>query len=89
MIITEVTLKNRLGLHARASAKFVNTAAQHQGNISIIRGSKKVNGKSIMGVMSLGATCGETLTLEIEGTDAEAMTNALINLIDNRFGEAE
>ena len=89
MITTEVTLNNKLGLHARASAKFVNTAAQHQGSITVIRGSKRVNGKSIMGVMSLGAQCGETLILEASGQDAEAMTQTLITLINNKFGEAE
>ncbi|KTD03768.1 sugar transport PTS system phosphocarrier HPr protein [Legionella geestiana] len=89
MIQVTVTLINVLGLHARASAKFVATAARFQSSIEIRRGSQCVNGKSIMGVMMLAAPCGSELLLEIEGPDEEAMEKAIVALINNRFGEAE
>ena len=89
MITIEVTLKNKLGLHARASAKFVNTAIKHVGSIFIIKDNKKINGKSIMAVMSLGAACGETLTLELDGPDEQSLLTNIVNLIDGKFGEAE
>ena len=89
MIQVTVTLINVLGLHARASAKFVSTAARFQSRIDIRRGNQCVNGKSIMGVMMLAAPCGSELLLEIEGPDEDAMEKALTALINNRFGEAE
>lgn len=89
MIKTTITIINRLGLHARASAKFVSTAAKYQSHIDVIKGSKTVNGKSIMGVMMLAANKDSELTLEIEGPDEEAMNKALTDLINNCFGEGE
>jgi phosphocarrier protein HPr len=89
MIKTKVTINNKLGLHARASAKFVSTAARFQSNIDVTNDEKTINGKSIMGVMTLAATKGSELTLEIEGPDEEAMQKALIELINNRFNEPE
>lgn len=89
MIITNITIINRLGLHARASAKFVSTAARYQSHIDVIKDSQTVNGKSIMGVMMLAANKGTALRLEIEGPDEVEMTQALTTLINNYFGEGE
>jgi phosphocarrier protein HPr len=89
MIKIKVTIKNRLGLHARASAKFVSTAARFQSHIEVTKDNQTINGKSIMGVMMLAANKGTELLLEIEGPDEEPMKDALIGLIDNYFGEGE
>lgn len=89
MIKTTITIINKLGLHARASAKFVSTAARYQSQIHVTKDSQTVNGKSIMGVMMLAANKGTTITMEINGPDEEQMTHALVQLIDNFFGEGE
>ena len=89
MIKTTVLINNKLGLHARASAKFVATAARFQSRLDVSKGSQTINGKSIMGVMMLAAHQGTELTLQIEGEDEAAMEKALVELINNRFGEAE
>lgn len=89
MIKTQIKIINRLGLHARASAKFVSTAARYQSHIEVTKGSQTVNGKSIMGVMMLAANQGSEITLDIEGPDEEAMHKALVDLIENFFGEGE
>jgi len=87
MITTQIKITNKLGLHARASAKFVATAARFQSQIHVSKGSQTVNGKSIMGVMMLAANKGTELKLEIGGPDEEAMNEALVQLINNHFGE--
>lgn len=89
MIKTQITIINKLGLHARASAKFVSTASRFQSQLHVSNGSKTVNGKSIMGVMMLAATKGTALTLEIEGPDEQEMDRAVTALINNRFDELE
>lgn len=89
MITTSIIIINKLGLHARASAKLVALAAKYQSRFDIIKNNKKVNGKSIMAVMMLAASQGTKLEFEVEGPDEEAMTEALVKLINDRFGEAE
>lgn len=89
MIKTKITIINKLGLHARASAKFVSTAAKYQSYIDVTKDSQTVNGKSIMGVMMLAASKGSELILEIDGPDETAMNDALVQLINNYFGEGE
>ena len=89
MIKTTVKIINKLGLHARASAKFVATAAKYQSHVEVTKGSQTVNGKSIMGVMMLAANKGSELILEIEGPDEVPMNQALVALINNFFGEGE
>lgn len=89
MVKIEVTIINKLGLHARASAKFVSTASKFQSHIEVTKGSQTINGKSIMGVMLLAATQGTQLTLVMEGPDEKEMQEALLTLIHNRFGEPE
>ena len=89
MIKTKITIINQLGLHARASAKFVATASKFISQIKVTKGSQTVNGKSIMGVMMLAASIGSELTLEIEGEDEIEMEKMIVALINNRFGEVK
>lgn len=84
-----IRIINKLGLHARASAKFVATASRFQSQLDVTKLTQTVNGKSIMGVMMLAAHQGSELSLRIDGPDEEAMEAALIELINNRFGEEE
>jgi phosphocarrier protein len=85
----EVTLINKLGLHARAAAKLVNTATSFSSNITIKKDQQSANGKSIMAVMMLAASCGTELTIEADGQDEQAALNALEQLIADRFDEPE
>lgn len=89
MIKTKLTIINKLGLHARASAKFVATAAKFQSHIDVTKDSQTINGKSIMGVMMLAASKGSELLLQIDGPDEAQMEEALISLINSRFHEDE
>ena len=85
----EADIVNKLGLHARASARLTQLAAQFQCEVWLARNGRRVNAKSIMGVMMLAAARGTRVTVETDGPDeAEAMT-ALLELIAGRFGEAE
>jgi phosphocarrier protein HPr len=89
MIRTEITLTNRLGLHARAASKLVQTAADFDSQVWIERDGRRVNAKSIMGVLLLAAPCGADLVLEVNGEDEKAACQALCSLIEDRFGEGE
>ncbi len=82
-----VTLVNRLGLHARAAAKLVQTAARFKADIKIRKDKRTVSGKSIMGVLMLAAAYGTTLTLIAEGEDAAQALDALTQLVADKFGE--
>ena len=84
-----VEIINKLGMHARAAAKFVNLASTFSSNVQIERNGQKVEGKSIMGVMMLAAAKGTEITLHIIGDDADACIDELENLINNRFDEDE
>lgn len=85
----EIVIINKLGLHARAAAKFVTLAAGFDAEIRLSRGNREVNGKSIMGVMMLAAGCGAQVVLEASGPDAEKALQHLEDLILRRFDEAE
>jgi phosphocarrier protein len=89
MIQREIEIINKLGLHARASAKLTQLAAKFQSEVWLSRNARRVNAKSIMGVMMLAAGKGSKVTLEAEGTDEQACFNALVELIENKFGEGE
>lgn len=82
-------IQNRLGLHARASAQFVRTAGKYQAEITVEVGSQRVNGKSIMGLLLLAAAQGTTLKLRAAGPDGGSALQALVELVDGRFGEPE
>lgn len=85
----DVTIINRKGLHARATAKFVQCVEKFQSAISVTRSGETVGGTSIMGILTLGAGMGTTITISAEGADAEQALQALSALIANRFGEDE
>ncbi len=85
----KIVISNKLGLHARAAAKFVRIAAGYQSEIMINSGNQEVSGKSIMGIMMLAAGKGTEINLVTVGPDEEEALIALENLILNRFGEAE
>ena len=80
---------NRLGLHARASAKLVKSAGRYTSSIQIGTDSETVDGKSIMGLMMLAATQGTTMTITVEGEDAESAMHDIVSLFENRFDEHE
>jgi phosphocarrier protein len=83
------TIINKLGLHARAAAKFVTTASDYQADITVSREGRTVNGKSIMGVMMLAAAKGTEIQVNAVGDDAQAALDAIGQLINNYFGEGE
>jgi phosphocarrier protein len=87
MLSKEVEIINKLGLHARAAAKFVSLASGFESEINISRNGRTVNGKSIMGVMMLAAGCGSTIELSASGNDEAAAMQQLEQLIQNRFDE--
>jgi phosphocarrier protein HPr len=89
MIAEKITIINKLGLHARAASKLVNCASQFESEVFISRNGNRVNAKSIMGVMMLAASKGIQLDLEIEGNDEQTCRQAIIELINDRFGENE
>jgi phosphocarrier protein len=85
----EVEINNKLGMHARASAKLTQLAAKYQCEVSLARNGRKVNAKSIMGVMMLAAGKGSRITLETEGPDESEAMDALVALIGDCFGEGQ
>ena len=89
MLQQDIEIVNKLGLHARASAKLTQVAGQFKSEIWIARNERRVNAKSIMGVMMLAANKGSTIHLEIDGVDEDAAMQALAALIAERFGEGE
>jgi len=89
MISGVTTIINRLGLHARAATRLVSCASGFQSEIRVIKGTRSVNGKSIMGVLTLAAGTGTDLLIEAEGEDEQEAFDAIIELIRDRFGEEE
>ncbi len=89
MIKTTVTISNKLGLHARASAKLTKLAASFKSEVWMARGERRVNAKSIMGVMMLAAGIGTAVDVETDGPDEQAALDAIVALIDDKFGEGE
>jgi len=84
-----LTICNKLGLHARASAKLATEASRFDAEIKLIKDDIEVNCKSIMGIMMLAASKGMSLKVSAEGADADAALEAITTLVNNRFGEAE
>jgi phosphocarrier protein len=89
MIKSQITISNKLGLHARASAKLTKLAGSFGCDVHLARGSRRVNAKSIMGVMMLAAGLGTEVEIETDGADEQAAMQALRQLIEARFGEGE
>lgn len=84
-----VELVNRLGLHARAAAKFVNVSSSFSCEITVQYNDEEVNGKSILGLLLLAAPCGSTLTVRARGGDADSALEAIADLVSGRFGEPD
>ncbi len=89
MISQKLTIINKLGLHARAASKLVNTAGQFESDVFIDKQGNRINAKSIMGVMMLAASKGTEILLEVDGNDEQDCMQAIVQLIDSRFDEAE
>lgn len=89
MLKKEIEIINKLGLHARASAKLTQTASRFASEVWIARASRRVNAKSIMGVMMLAASKGTTIELETNGADEVEAMSAMEALINDKFGEGE
>ena len=89
MIRRTVTISNKLGLHARASAKLTKLAGGFQSEVFMTRNARRVNAKSIMGVMMLAAGMGAEVEIEIEGSDEQLAMDAIVALIDDKFGEGQ
>lgn len=89
MIRTNLVISNKLGLHARASAKLTKLASSFQCEVFMTRNGRRVNAKSIMGIMMLAAGRGSEIELETEGPDEQAANIALTALVDDKFGEGE
>jgi phosphocarrier protein HPr len=89
MIKATLTISNKLGLHARASAKFTKLASSFRSEVWMTRNDRRINAKSIMGVMMLAAGLGSQVELEADGPDEEAAMQALSALVNDKFGEGQ
>lgn len=89
MIKTRISISNKLGLHARASAKLTKLATSFKSEVWMSRNGRRVNAKSIMGVMMLAAGMGAEVEIETEGEDEQAAMDSIVALINDRFGEDE
>ncbi len=89
MLRQEIEIVNQLGLHARASAKLTQLAGSYKSEVWMARDGRRVNAKSIMGVMMLAAARGTKIEFEIDGPDEQAAMDAIIALINDKFGEGE
>jgi phosphocarrier protein HPr len=89
MLQQDTKIVNKLGLHARASAKLTQLAARYQSEVWMTRNGRRINAKSIMGVMMLAAGIGSTVQIETEGTDEDEAMQALLALIADKFGEGQ
>ena len=89
MIREPITIINQLGLHARAANKLVSTAMEYNSSVRLARDGQEVDGKSIMSVMMLAASCGTDIELIIDGEDEHQARDALVALINDRFGEGK
>ncbi len=87
MLTREVAIVNPLGLHARAAAKFVRLASHHAGTVRVAKGPRELDGKSILGLLLLGAARGSTIVIKVDGPDAEVTMDALTALVADGFGE--
>ena len=89
MIKTSISISNKLGLHARASAKLTKLAGSFESDVFMSRNDRRVNAKSIMGVMMLAAGIGSVVEIEVDGPDEDAAMAALTALINDKFGEGQ
>jgi phosphocarrier protein HPr len=89
MIEKEVLVRNKLGLHARAAVKFVNLANRYSASVKVIKDDTEIDGKSILGILTLAAVQGSSLALRVSGKDEDDAMKALTALVKDKFGEKE
>ncbi len=89
MLSENIVIINKLGLHARAAAKFVSTSTRFESKVKVSKDGRTVDGKSIMSVMMLAASCGTTININTEGPDENEALQAIKDLINDKFGEGE
>jgi phosphotransferase system HPr (HPr) family protein len=89
MIEKEILIRNKLGLHARAAVKFVNLANRYGAAVKVIKDNTEIDGKSILGILTLAAVQGSSIVLRISGKDQEEAMRALSELVKDKFGEKE
>ncbi len=89
MLERKITIKNKLGIHARAAVKFVNIANRFSSSVRIEKDGNVIDGKSILGILTLAAVQGSVITLKVMGRDEDRALKALVELIDNKFHEKE
>ena len=89
MLERAITIKNKLGLHARAAVKFVNTANRFGAEVHIVKDESEIDGKSILGILTLAAIQGAEIVLKVDGADEEVALKSLVALINNKFDEKE
>lgn len=89
MVNKKIVIKNKLGLHARAAVKFMNLANRFASSVWIEKDGNEIDGKSILGILTLAATQGSTINLKIEGPDEDRALDALEALVENKFNEEE
>jgi phosphotransferase system HPr (HPr) family protein len=89
MIEKEVPIRNKLGLHARAAVKFVNLANRYSASVKVLKDDTEIDGKSILGILTLAAVQGSSVMLRVSGKDQEEAMKALTALVKDKFGEKE
>jgi len=89
MLETAIVINNKLGLHARAAVKFVNMANRFSADVKIEKDGSEIDGKSILGILTLAATQGAEIVLKVDGADEEVALKSLVALINSKFGEKE
>lgn len=89
MLEKKIAIKNKLGLHARAAVKFVNLANRFGASVKIVKDGNEIDGKSILGILTLAATQGSEIMLLVSGKDEDSALKAIADLINNRFDERE
>ena len=89
MLTKKITIKNKLGMHARAAVKFVNTANRFSSAVRIVKNGDEIDGKSILGILTLAAVQGTEIILKVSGKDEDRALSALVGLINNNFLEKE
>lgn len=89
MLKRKITIKNKLGLHARAAVKFVNLANRFNSSVKILKDRNEIDGKSVLGILTLAAIQGTEITLKVSGRDESQALKALVSLINNKFEEVK
>lgn len=89
MLEKKITIKNKLGMHARAAVKFVNTANRFSSTVRVVKDGDEIDGKSILGILTLAAVQGTEIILKVFGEDEDRALSALVGLINNNFLEKE